>query len=714
MTTLEQLYTTLGGAQQGATLTLSAGSAGAAIIDAFLATLPSRSLTLNSPRVVLGGGHQPVTLTVVGRINATWGLPGVSAYSLNVQNATLTYQQADPSAPMTVTMVVTATMTVGRHPLRLDGTLGAGSVLSFQLSQGGSGNLALSDAVALATDGLGVGWLPAGVPVFDRLQLSSCTLSLGYAPGVATTMEFSLDAEPGEQWDIIPGQHVLTAIGVTFAADYLVSAGLTARHSFGGNIHATMDLGQAVGVTVGLTPDNIWELELTDPAGMPAIGTIAAIAGARAQVQAGLQAIGLGDISLRLVRIGVDRTTGSLVFLTIEGSMTVAGKAFDVYLQLPSLTLGGSLSPAAAPISLTDLLASTLGSAGGLPALDISALSLSTMPESGYYSLLVEVDDGGLSVGGYGLTEVTLDIDKGSGGMTGGISAVITLAGTQIVVSGNYGPGWTVSGQLDELDLGAVIGEMLAGVGLPDPLTGLQLSNVAATWDLTTGAFSFSGQLAMNIQIGPQSVASTLTLNVNSAVDPVSKSRTTTGALNGSLLLGGMEFDLKYAFTPGQQILTGTWNAQGHVGLADLAGAFGLVVPGGDVTLPDLSLTSMSFSLDWSQAGSRRSSSPPRRRSATRSSSWPARSPVSRGHSRSAPRSAARSGCPRCSARSAWTRPNSTSSRSAAPRSWPPPRRSRRSRCRASPHWPACRCRSARASPRRSSSTSAARRTAPT
>jgi hypothetical protein len=148
-----------------------------------------------------------------------------------------------------------------------------------------------------------------------------------------------------------------------------------------------------------------------------------------------------------------------------------------------------------------------------------------------------------------------------------------------------------------------VIGEVLAGVGLPDPLTGLQLSNVAATWDLTTGAFSFSGQLAMNIQIGPQFVASTLTLNVNSAVDPVSKSRTTTGALNGSLLLGGMEFDLKYAFTPGQQILTGTWNAQGHVGLADLASAFDLVVPGGDVTLPDLSLTSMSFSLDWSQAG---------------------------------------------------------------------------------------------------------------
>lgn len=602
MTTLEQLYTTLGGGRQGATLTLSAGSAGAAVIDVFLATLPSRSLTLDSPRVILGG-HQPVTLTVAGRINATWELPGVSAYSLNVQTATLTYQQADPSAPMTATMVVTATMTVGQHPLRLDGTLGAGSVLSFQLSHGADGNLALSDAVALATDGLGVDWLPAGVPVFDRLRLSSCTLSLGYAPGVATTMEFSLDAEPGEQWNIIPGQHVLTAIGVTVAADYLVSAGLTARHSFGGNIHATMNLGQAVGVTVGLTPDHIWELELTDPAGMPAIGTIAAIAGARAQVQAGLQAIGLGDISLRLVRIGVDRTTGSLVFLTIEGSMTVAGKAFDVYLQLPSLTLGGSLSPAAAPISLSDLLASTLGSAGGLAALDISALSLSTTPESGYYSLLVEVDDGGLAVGGYGLTEVTLDIDKGSGGMTGGISAVITLARTQIVVSGNYGPGWTVSGQLDELDLGAVIGEVLAGVGLPEPLTGLQLSNVAATWDLTTGAFSVSGQLAMNIQIGPQSVAGTLTLNLNSAVDPVSKSRTTTGALAGSLLLGGMEFDLKYAFTPGQQILTGTWNAHGHVGLNDLAGAFDLVVPGSDVTLPDLSLTSMSFSLDWSQAG---------------------------------------------------------------------------------------------------------------
>jgi hypothetical protein len=599
MTTLQQLHDRLVAARQGATLTLSAGSAGAVAIDAFLATLPARSLTLQSARIELQG-RQAQSLVVAGQINANWELPGVSAPALGMQAVTVTYQQAGPTDPVTATMAVSATLPVGSQPLRLDGTLGANSVLSFQVSQGGHGNMALSDAVTLATEGRAADWLPASVPAFSRLQLSSCTLSLGYAPGVTTTMEFSLNAEPNQQWPILPG-HVLTDLGVTFATEYLISAGLSARHSFGGNVHATLDLGRPVSVMVGLTPDNIWELELTDPAGLPAIATIAAIAGAEAEVRSGLQALGLGGITVRLVRIGVDRTAGKLAFLTAEGSMTVAGKAFDVYLQLPGLTIGGSLSPAAAPVSLTDLLTSLLGNAGGLPAIDISALSLSTTPAAGWYSLHVEVDDGGLAVGGYGLTEATMEIDKSSGGTAAGISALITLAGTPLVATGSYGPDWTLSAQADQIDLAALISEALAGLGLPSPLTGLQLGGVSASWNLSTGAFAFSGELDAAVQLGPQSVASTLTLTVDSAVS--AGSRTTTAVLTGSLTLGGMDFGLHYAFTPGQQILTGTWNAHGHAGFADLASAFGLTVPAGDVTLPDLSLTSMSFTVDWSKAG---------------------------------------------------------------------------------------------------------------
>lgn len=367
-------------------------------------------------------------------------------------------------------------------------------------------------------------------------------------------------------------------------------------------MHATLDLGPGIGVVVRFGSDNVWDIELDATSGLPAIETIAALAGAQDEVRTGLAAVGLGDVTLRSVHVGIDRTAGALVYVTMQGSMQIAGAIFDVYLQMPSFSFGGKLSPAT-PISLTTLLESMLGDAGGLPDIGVTVLSLDADPQSGSYSLAVELEDNQLTVGGYGLVGVELELAKQSTGMTGSISAGIALGGSKLFVSGNYGPGWTVSGQLDELSLAALIGEVLALVGLPNPLTDLQLRNVSASWNLTTGAFSFSGELDMDVQLGPQTLATTLNLTVDSAVDTQTRNRTTTGVLTGSLSLGGMTFDLRYAFTPGQQVLTGTWNAQGHVGFADLASAFGLDVPGGDVTLPDLSLTSMSFAVDWSKAG---------------------------------------------------------------------------------------------------------------
>src|SRR5262249_34955376 len=159
----------------------------------------------------------------------------------------------------------------------------------------------------------------------------------------------------------------------------------------------------------------------------------------------------------------------------------------DVVLQLPSLTFGGALSPDT-PISLTALLDSMLGGTGGLPDVQVSLLCLGADPRTGYYSLAARLNDGQVTVGGYRLTEVDLELEKLSTGMTGGISAAITLAGSQLMVTGTYGPGWTVSGRLNQLSLTDLIGEVLADVALPNPLTSLQLANIAAMWNITTGA----------------------------------------------------------------------------------------------------------------------------------------------------------------------------------------------------------------------------------
>lgn len=602
MTTLQDLYATLQQqTRQGGDLTLAAGSSGAPDLDAFLATLPGRSLILHRPQLQFRGLQQG-TLIVSGAMSAVWPLPGLARMSLTTQSVTVTYSQAGPAAPIMADLAVTATLPIGSRPAALTSTLQPGSVLSFASQGGDHGNISLGDAAVAVTDGRAQDWVPATVPVFGAVRLSDLGVSLSYAQGGTTVVTFTAAAPPGQVWSILSGQHVLRQVGVTLVSTFSAMTGTGAVQGFSGNVHASLDLGQAINVVIGLGPGNLWEIELDATNGLPAIATIAAIAGMQNEVRAGLAAIGLGDITLRSVRIAIDRATAALAYIDIAGTVTAAGVSIDVNLELPKLSFGGALSPLT-PVSLTALLRSALGDAGGLPDIQVTLLALHADPSTGDYSLLVELDDGSLAVGGYGLAGVELELNKQSTGMSGAISAGIVACGSNFFVTGTYGPGWTVSGQLDKLDLGALIGDVLAGVGLPDPLTGLQLSDVAATWNLTTGAFSFSGQLAMTIQLGPQSVASTLTCTVNSAVDPQSRARTTTGMLAGSLALGGMTFSLRYDFVPGRQILTGTWNAQGHVGLADLASAFDLVVPGGDVTLPNLTLTSMSFALDWSQAG---------------------------------------------------------------------------------------------------------------
>ncbi|HLK02586.1 MAG TPA: hypothetical protein VKU39_22120 [Streptosporangiaceae bacterium] len=601
MTTLQDLYGTLQQARQAGDLTLTAGSSGSPDLDAFLTTLPGQSLTVHRAQLQLRGMQQ-ATLTVSGGMSGTWPLPGLAKLSLATQSVIVTYSQTGPTAPITVGLAVTATMTVGTSTVTLTSTLQPGAFLSFAVQHGDHGSVSVADAATAISDGSAQDWVPAAVPVLGALRLSDVGVQVGYAQGGSTVLTFTMDAPPGQVWSVLAGQHVLRQVGVTLVSSYSMTAGSGPAQGFSGNVHATLDLGQGIGVIIGLGPGNVWDIELDATGGLPALGTIAAVAGMQSQVQAGLAAIGLGDITLQAVRIAIDRTTYALAYIDIAGSITVAGVTIEASVQLPSFLFGGMLSPDT-PVSLSALLTSALGGTGGLPDIQVSMLSFSADPQTGDYSLHAYLDDGSLAVGSYGLASVDLQLNKQATGMTGSISAGVVAGGSNFFVTGTYGQGWTVTGQLDQLDLGALIGEVLASVRLPDPLTGLQLSDVSATWNLTTAAFSFSGQLTMNIQLGPLSVASTLTCTVNSAVDPQSRVRTTTGTLTGSLSIGTMVFNLRYDFIPGRQVLTGTWNAQGGAGLADLASAFGLAVPGGDVTLPDLSLTSMSFTLDWSQAG---------------------------------------------------------------------------------------------------------------
>ncbi len=459
----------------------------------------------------------------------TWQLPGLMALSLVTQSATITYLQTTATAPVTADLTVNATFTVGADTIAMTGTLGQHADLAFAWSAaaaapggagaavapGQGGTLSLTDAIAVVTDGQSRYDLPAAA-LFASMSLSSCLISFGFTAGAPTTITFSLDADPEATWDLAPGP--VKRIGVSFTATYeLLQEDF--RISFGGNIHAALDLGQEFDVAIGLTPGDVWELDLTAPGGFPALESLAALAGAEDEVRNGLAAVGLGEITLRSVRVGVSRADSTLAFLSMVGSLSLAGTTFDVFVTLPEFGFGASL-PKGATISLAALLTYVLGGTGGLPDLVISELDLMTVPQAGYYSLTVAVADNGLSVGGYGLTSVSLSLDKQGSAVAGALSAAITLGGSQLLVAGGYDAGWTVAGQLDQLSLPALIAEVLPGVPLPSELAALDLANVSASWNLSTGSFTFSGEVDVTLALGPSTLTAKLTLQVGSRHRP--------------------------------------------------------------------------------------------------------------------------------------------------------------------------------------------------
>jgi len=546
---LQDLYAALTATRTDGVLTLAAGSAGAAAIDGFLASLPEQSVTLKQTDLELSDA----TLVVSGAMDADWPLPGMDA-SVLTRAATITYSQNVPSGPLTADLAITATLAAGQHIISLNGTLGANSGLSFTWDTSQGETLSLTDAATFAADSDVVSLLPPDLPPFSSLNLTSFMVSFGYLAGVATLLRFDLDAGPEAVWDIIPGQHVLTKIGVTLGVAYQ-QFGNGYRDSFSGNVHATLNLGQEFEVIVGLTNDSFWEVDVVAAGGLPALETLASFAGAGDAVTNGLRAIGLGDITLESVSIGISRDNGSLAYIRIQGTLSFLEKVINVNVQLPDFRFGGSLSPQT-PISLTALLEYMLGAGGGLPDIEVTELALAAAPSAGYYSLSVGIADGEITAGKYGVSQVSLQIDKSAGGVAGGLSGAIQLGTAELLLSAHYtGPpaGWLFSGELTDLDIGQLLAELSSTYGISDvpaPLKSLMLSKVSVSYQTGTGVFAFDLEAGFTVDATPVAVAVTITVMptaqapAGGAVTPGSKGY--SALFTGQVSFAGLQFDLVF------------------------------------------------------------------------------------------------------------------------------------------------------------------------
>ena len=558
---LQDLYTTLIAARRNGDLVLAAGTSGAAAIDAFLAALPGAALTLRQASIELSDQQQPSTLVVSGATGDTWWLPGMGRTTVQTQALTITYSQRGAAA-VTAALAVTATIAAGQHSVSLHGSLEADGTLAFGWDPSQGSTLSLADAALVASDGdsgTGVGALvPADLPPFSSLILSSFTLSFGYQAGAATTMAFSLDADPNAIWDIIPGQHVLRNVGVTVTTAYQpLTIGF--RETFSADVHATLDLGQEFEVIVWLAPDSpFWEVDIVATGGLPALQTLAQLAGAGDEVANGLRAVGLGDITLEAVRIGISRDDGSLAFVSMEGTLSFAEKVINVTAQLPVFQFAGSLSPLT-PISLTALLEHMLGSPGGLPDIAVTELTLATIPQAGYYSMSVTVADGEITAGQYGISEVHLELNKTGDTVNGGLSGTILLGAAQVYLSAQYlgAPvGWSFTGELYDFDIGQLLAELASTYGIgqvPAPVRSLELTKVSVSYESGSGAFAFELEAGFTVEAAPVAVA--VAIHVMPSAQAPAAGAVTTGSkgysalFTGQVTFAGLQFDLVFDAT---------------------------------------------------------------------------------------------------------------------------------------------------------------------
>jgi len=426
---LRTLRGTLEGLRQRGAVTLAAGVTGVAELDGFLATLPGGAITLKRAVITADDPERPASLTVAGSVAETWPVPGPAGLTLTIDRATVSLR-SDGDA-VAGSLEVSATATVGTQALPLRGTA-AGATLRFSLADGKQRRLSLAEAAVAIIGPQATSYLPAGVPVFDSLRLTSATVAFGYWIGATTELSLELLGTGKAGWELVPGSLALRNVSATLGTAYRTSRATGGRASFAGQVRGTLRLGQAdFEVTVPLIPGHRWELAVAPGQGLPSLADLAAVTGAdpdlAQRLAAGLRSLGAGEITPQSVRLFADRHAGHLAGATVRGSAPLAGAHLDAEVSLPGFEVAGALAD---PASLT--LDQVAGDAGAVPDVAVSGLSLHAAPAADYYELAAEVGDGQLAADGRVLSDVAVEIVRAGSEVTATVTATISADGSPL------------------------------------------------------------------------------------------------------------------------------------------------------------------------------------------------------------------------------------------------------------------------------------------
>jgi hypothetical protein len=473
----------------------------------------------------------------------------------------------------------------------VQGRLIEGNRLKFNLTNSITTDFSLSEIADYATHSAMVEYLPTGVDIFNNVIIAS--LDLDFSFDSLVPLLFSITCNPSvSEWSIINNFTSLKNLGVVISSKYSPRNQDQLNLSFGRNIHGTLHIGRDYNIIIYFQGRNFWELTII-PANsniLPGLSELAELAGGdnlKTTVQNGLNAIGLGEISIQGVSIGFDLQSKKLSYMSMRSQIAVAGVKVNLFTRLPNFEFAGSKSQDSS-ISLKALIQHYFIQAEDFPELDITEFVFTAYPsESSYtiHTIIEDVWEFKIASSSIAIAELELELTKSGNSISGSITASLMVAGVSIFILAlanspeNRGNGWQFEGKTgtgNEIHLGTLINELATKFGtdttLPSSVSDLIIENLGVSFNTKTKDFTFTCE--SKFPIDSKQIDITVNINITQQLDGFYKN-----TFDGHITIGSLKFALIFDTNQNSTNLLTAYHDEQTVKIKDLIGYTDTTLP---------------------------------------------------------------------------------------------------------------------------------------
>lgn len=513
----------------------------------FLKTLPGGTLALKN------ASHtfytlSPQSLVIEGTLKDPWTLAAVQGSTLSNARVQMAFRQQGNTLTGAFTLSDAQLVTNTRFAVTLRGELRPDNLLHLFLPEPSDTPVSIVPVINFANNP-GLAYLPP-LPLFQNGGVKLFDLVFGF--GATDNYMFQFASQSGNDWPIAGGV-AIKKTGVTFVISRDSSQIATGKSSFHGSIFGTLTIGQDFFVSIAIQSPTLWVLEVIPSNGniLPGLEDLAYfIGGADLQktIAGGLKAVDLDTIAIDGVKIAFNYQDKKLNYIAIRSHITIAGVQINVATQLPDFQLAGSLAPGNT-ISIKAMVQHFFGVSDKIPEININRLNASMYPKMGIYALdcTISTDwsyeiSSGKSLS---LQQVAFSIQKSAAGVSGGIAAVLGIAGVNLSVSasntkeGNTSA-WAFEAKTVEgsaIPIGKLADDLLSlfNVSLPDSIKDATLSDLVISFNTGSGNFHFGCKATIPFSSGE--VDAELNIQLTKTTNGYDKD------ITGKLFIANSEFD---------------------------------------------------------------------------------------------------------------------------------------------------------------------------